>query len=279
MTPDSHHDIFISYSRKDQRRLNLILRAMQRQNWAVWWDSEISPGARYDDEIERAIRNASIVLVLWSANAVKSNWVRSEADLAQELGTLIPARLDAASVPLAFRLYQTIDLSDWKVIAQHQGFDSLLSIIAQRIGKPVIDRKPEISAEQCTREGLAYAGRGEFDLAKEIYLRALDIDPEYKPALDALSQLTSPNQAEFNKLSVTSTLRGIHFGTLKWFNLQKGFGFISEVGSGEDVFVHVSSAERSNEKVENLIEGARVVFTTAKTLKGVVADNIRVTPW
>jgi CspA family cold shock protein len=47
-------------------------------------------------------------------------------------------------------------------------------------------------------------------------------------------------------------------GTVKWFNAQKGFGFIQPDDGGKDVFVHISAVERSG--IGNLSEGQKVSF-------------------
>jgi CspA family cold shock protein len=47
-------------------------------------------------------------------------------------------------------------------------------------------------------------------------------------------------------------------GTVKWFNAQKGFGFIQPEGGGPDVFVHISAVERSG--IGNLTEGQKLTF-------------------
>jgi len=47
-------------------------------------------------------------------------------------------------------------------------------------------------------------------------------------------------------------------GTVKWFNDQKGFGFIQPNGGGKDVFVHVSAVERAG--IRGLNEGQKVSF-------------------
>jgi CspA family cold shock protein len=47
-------------------------------------------------------------------------------------------------------------------------------------------------------------------------------------------------------------------GTVKWFNATKGFGFIQPEDGGNDVFVHISAAERAG--MHNLAEGQRVSF-------------------
>jgi len=47
-------------------------------------------------------------------------------------------------------------------------------------------------------------------------------------------------------------------GTVKWFNAQKGFGFIQPDNGGKDVFVHISAVERAG--MSNLNEGQKVNF-------------------
>jgi CspA family cold shock protein len=61
-------------------------------------------------------------------------------------------------------------------------------------------------------------------------------------------------------------------GTVKWFNGEKGFGFIAQDG-GPDVFVHYSSIEATGFK--NLEENQRVEFDLAQGPKGPQATNVR----
>lgn len=62
-------------------------------------------------------------------------------------------------------------------------------------------------------------------------------------------------------------------GTVKWFNGEKGFGFIAPE-SGDDVFVHYSNIEGGGYR--SLEEGQRVEFETAPGKKGLEAKNVRV---
>jgi cold shock protein len=62
-------------------------------------------------------------------------------------------------------------------------------------------------------------------------------------------------------------------GTVKWFNTQKGFGFIQPDGGGKDVFVHISAVERSG--IGNLTEGQKVSFETMTERGKVAATNLK----
>jgi CspA family cold shock protein len=62
-------------------------------------------------------------------------------------------------------------------------------------------------------------------------------------------------------------------GTVKWFNGEKGFGFITVDGGGPDVFVHFSAIESSG--FRSLDEGQRVEFDTTEGPKGLQATQVR----
>jgi cold shock protein len=65
-------------------------------------------------------------------------------------------------------------------------------------------------------------------------------------------------------------------GTVKWFNLQKGFGFIVPDDGGNDAFVHISAVQRSG--LGDLREGQKVGFELVSDRKSgkMSADNVKV---
>ncbi len=64
-------------------------------------------------------------------------------------------------------------------------------------------------------------------------------------------------------------------GTVKWFNSQKGFGFIQPDGGGTDVFVHISAVERAG--LYGLNEGQKISFEVVADRRSgkSAADNLR----
>ena len=63
-------------------------------------------------------------------------------------------------------------------------------------------------------------------------------------------------------------------GTVKWFNDQKGYGFIAQ-DDGGDVFVHFSAIVDAGMGFRSLTEGERVEFTVEQGQKGPAAANVR----
>ena len=61
-------------------------------------------------------------------------------------------------------------------------------------------------------------------------------------------------------------------GTVKWFNDEKGYGFISPEDGGEDLFVHYTGIEGSGFK--SLDEGAKVSYEATQGKKGPQAENV-----
>ncbi len=62
-------------------------------------------------------------------------------------------------------------------------------------------------------------------------------------------------------------------GTVKWFNDEKGFGFIEQSG-GKDVFVHYSAIQSDGRRT--LKEGQKVKMTVTQSAKGPQAENVSV---
>jgi TolB-like protein/Tfp pilus assembly protein PilF len=128
-------DIFLSYNREDQAVAKRFAEAIEVAGLSVWWDVTLRSGEAYDRVTEEALRTAKAVVVLWSPRSVDSRWVRAEASIADENGTLVPATIEACQLPVMFRLTQTADLSNWRGEAEDPTWQAFLNDVRRMAGR------------------------------------------------------------------------------------------------------------------------------------------------
>ena len=116
----------------------------------VWWDRELHGGSRFTTEIDKALRDAEAVIVLWSNASLESAWVQDEAAEGRDSNRLVPAVIDEVRPPLGFRQYQAIDLSDLRSSDQPRQLEELLRAVI-KMAVPE-QRKPEPAAAPAKKE-------------------------------------------------------------------------------------------------------------------------------
>src|SRR5689334_515144 len=127
-------DVFVSYARVDEPMAERVADALRADGYDVWRDDQLPAHRAYADVIEERLKAAKAVVVLWSAEAAKSQWVRAEADAARGSGTLIQASADSTIPPLPFNQIQCADLKDWDGTADAPGWRKLKSSVAALVG-------------------------------------------------------------------------------------------------------------------------------------------------
>ena len=122
-------DLFISYAREDEARVERLARALEERGLSVFWDRQIPAGQTWRSYIGHALSAASCVVVIWSPASIASNWVSEEADEGKRRGILVPVLFDLVEPPIGFRSIQAADLSDWEPGWTSPRFDKLLDDI------------------------------------------------------------------------------------------------------------------------------------------------------
>src|SRR5215472_1742229 len=84
-------------------------------------------------QIEEAIAQTRVVIVIWSEHSVKSHWVRAEAAYALGKHKLLPILVDQSEPPLQFLQIQTIDFRYWDRTSNHRAFQQLAGALAKRL--------------------------------------------------------------------------------------------------------------------------------------------------
>ena len=126
--------VFVSYARSDEDLAAEVADGLREAGYEVWRDDELPAHRAYAEVIEERIKGASAVVVLWSAEAAKSQWVRAEADTARSALTLVQATLDGTIPPLPFNQIQCADLKSWDGQRTSSGWRKLAASVAELAG-------------------------------------------------------------------------------------------------------------------------------------------------
>jgi thioredoxin-like negative regulator of GroEL len=129
-------DVFLSYARPDSATAEWVERELEKCGRSVWFDRELPAHRPYTDVIATELEASAAVLVLWSKDSVRSEWVRSEANRARELHKLVQVRLDEARLPMPFDQIQCADLIKWRRGRSHPGWSKVLRSIDSLAGGP-----------------------------------------------------------------------------------------------------------------------------------------------
>ena len=124
--------VFLSYSREDVAAAKRLAVCMERAGHQVWWDRQIEGGSRFTAEIDRELKGADAVVVMWTKSAVESPWVQDEAAEGRDNGRLVPILVGTDKPPLGFRQFQSIDFGDWDGREDPPALDALIRAIAQK---------------------------------------------------------------------------------------------------------------------------------------------------
>jgi adenylate cyclase len=129
-------DVFVSYARADEAHADRVAAALCTAGYDVWRDDQLPAHRAYADVIEERLKSAGAVVVLWSAESAKSQWVRAEADTARSAGTLVQATIDGSIPPLPFNQIQCADLSGWSGGTDEAGWRKLVDSVRSLAGAP-----------------------------------------------------------------------------------------------------------------------------------------------
>jgi TolB-like protein len=135
-------DVFISYARSTAKQAQAAAEALKALGYSVWLDDELLAHHAYTHAIEEQLTAAKVALVIWSAEAVKSEWVLSEANRAREDHKLVQLTVDGARLPMPFDQTQCADLAGWTGDASASGWLKVTASIAELIGATTVAAAP-----------------------------------------------------------------------------------------------------------------------------------------
>jgi len=129
-------EVFLSYKRERRPAAEHLAQILTLYGFKPWFDRELVKGRDFGQQIDAKIRGSKAVVVLWCKRSVSSRWVLEEADLATELGTVLPAKIEPCELPVGNRRLDCIDLTNWDGAPRSTMLDELLLAIGQLTGTP-----------------------------------------------------------------------------------------------------------------------------------------------
>jgi adenylate cyclase len=137
-------DIFISYARSTANEAHQIAEALRALGYGVWRDDELPAHRAYAEVIAERLQAAKAVVVVWSADASRSEWVQSEADRARADHKLVQLSLDATQLPMPFDRIQCADMAGWRGDPDAPGWRKVVASVGALVGAPQAAGTPRV---------------------------------------------------------------------------------------------------------------------------------------
>lgn len=126
-------DVFISYASEDRNRVRPLAEALIERGINVWWDRSLAAGQDYTAIIEKELKDAKAVIVVWTQSSANSTFVRDEAGRARDEGRLVPVMLDQVQIPLGFGAFQAEDFTRWNGGANAPQMQLLVEVLSAKL--------------------------------------------------------------------------------------------------------------------------------------------------
>lgn len=227
--------IFIAYCRDEQEWLNnRLLRflnpLLQSNSCSAWSDQDIVPGTEFRDAIAKAIKDATVALLLVSPGFLASDFIMKE-----ELPLILAERamgLRVLWIPVSASIYQATVLQDIQAAIDPKTFLDELTPPQQGQALMVIGEHIREALQTGRRPPIPIAG--DVDTSKSVHTVSVNIDTE---DFDRIRRLT-----ERNKTSERQFLAGLLHEALSHEELQVTYRHESEIRGGDDFLRSASEA-------------------------------------
>ena len=256
-------EVFISYSTKDTEIAFALLETFESYGLDCWIaPRNIPKGAQWAEEIDKAIQNARVFVVIVSSHSVESRQVPKEIALAvSSCESIFPFRIDDTGLQGTFRYY----LSDYQFTDAtsdaKQKMIELAEVICSSLGKPIPEKKP-VSEEEPEKKPLSE-------------------EPEIKPAAEKAPEPVSnsspqvTSQVNYKKplmvgviaaAAVIAVIIGIVFsgkGDKKTETANSAVSVVQENNTDEEVKTENTASENNVEESTSADDSVASVSTSA----------------
>jgi hypothetical protein len=129
--------VFLSYDSTDRPLARALAAAIEAHQLPVWKDDSMACG-QLGSHIEAKVRDARVVVAVWSAAASDSEWVHVETELARQDGKLVVVCIDDTPLPARWSNFQVLDLRGWRGEASDPRLQALLTVVSLPSASPVL---------------------------------------------------------------------------------------------------------------------------------------------
>jgi hypothetical protein len=146
MATEKQRLIFISYSRTNRGFALELAKELKASGFRIWFDQlDIPTGARWDDEIEKALVECEIFMVILTPQSISSNNVKDEVGYAIDSNKrILPILLENANVPFRLRRFQYVDFTNK---SNNEGIDAAKQLLRKLMDEPTQPPPAPISVE------------------------------------------------------------------------------------------------------------------------------------
>jgi hypothetical protein len=132
MASDKQRSAFFSYSRINKDFATKLAKGLRSAGYPLWFDLfDIPPGARWDDEVEKALHECSIFMIILTPASIASENVKDEIGFAIDHGKrILPILLEPCEVPLRLRRFQYVDFT---AKSFEEGFESAKELLGDLV--------------------------------------------------------------------------------------------------------------------------------------------------
>lgn len=207
MTVEKQHRAFISYSRVNKEFASKLAKGLRTAGYHIWFDlMDIPTGSRWDDEVENALRECSIFLIILTPAAIASENVKDEIGYAIDHGKrLLPILLENCDVPLRLRRFQYVDFTTKTF---DDGFESAKGLLSDIINESQKDhyegrdteakvesfevqKNQAVRASETLKQGRQYLQNKDWVRAMQAFREVLALIPDHEETKSLLATAES----------------------------------------------------------------------------------------
>jgi formylglycine-generating enzyme required for sulfatase activity len=204
-----HQRAFISYSRVNKEFASKLAGRLRSAGYLVWFDLlDIPTGSRWDDEVERALRESPLFLIILTPAAIASENVKDEIGYAIDHGKrILPVLLENCDVPLRLRRFQYVDFTSKTF---EEGFEGARGLLDDIVGgskeepkersrtesKPQAEsfefqRNMAVKASETLKDGKQFFQNRDYIRAARAFREVLSLIPDHEETKKLLATAES----------------------------------------------------------------------------------------